>query len=238
MTPSSRYEEIDGVIQLRGSRGHRQPEESYRAIEISHVVDSDSDISTSSAKDSDSESEKSGSPELTFHQTVIKRLEQDIAEDPTSENKWLSLVNQSLSTIPIASRNATKARSEITVSILSRAFSAEPRNISSKPLRLRYMKAGEEIWQESKLKEEWEETLRAGGTEIWMEWLEWRIRSSTKVVDELVEDVLRVYAAFESDGSETQELSKLRVFWRLATVYRNAGLYELKLLELTSRMTS
>lgn len=196
-------------------------------------MDSDSDFSSSSGKDSDSESEKSSSPELTSHQSAIKKLEQHLAEDPTSESKWLSLVNQSLSTIPITSRNATKARSEITVAILSRAFSAEPKNISSKLLRLRYMKAGEEIWQEVKLKEEWEETLKAGGTEIWMEWLEWRIRSCTKIVDDLVEDVLRVYAALDNDIGEAQELSKLRVFWRLATVYRNAGLFELKLCDLT-----
>lgn len=214
------------MIQLRGSRGHRQPEDSYRAIEVSQVVDSDSDFSASSAEDSDSGSEKSGPLKLTSHQTVIKRLEQDLTEDPTSESKWLSLVNQSLSTIPITSRNATKARSEITVSILSRALSTEPRNISSKLLRLRYMKAGEEIWQESKLQEEWEETLRVGGIEIWMEWLEWRIRSCTKVVDGLVKDVLRVYAACETDSSEFQELSKLRAFWRLVTVYRNAGSYK------------
>ncbi|XP_006454634.1 hypothetical protein AGABI2DRAFT_114375 [Agaricus bisporus var. bisporus H97] len=225
-TPSSKYEEIDGVIRLPGRRGHRRPEESYRAIEVSRAVDSDSDFSSSSARDSDSESERSSSPELTSHQGAIKKLEQHLAEDPTSESKWLSLVNQSLSTIPITSRNATKARSEITVAILSRAFSAEPKNISSKLLRLRYMKAGEEIWQEVKLKEEWEETLKAGGTEIWMEWLEWRIRSCTKIVDDLVEDVLRVYAALDNDIGEAQELSKLRVFWRLATVYRNAGFTE------------
>jgi hypothetical protein len=84
------------------------------------------------------------------------------------------------------------------------------------------MKAGEEIWQEAKLKAEWEDALKVGGTEIWMEWLEWRIRSM-KTIDGLVGEVSRVYAAFNSDQGETRELAKLRVFWRIAVMYRDAG---------------
>lgn len=222
---SSKYEEVDGVIRLPSRRGRKEPEDSYRSIELSRGVDSDSESSISSAAESDSEDGKSNSPELTSHQVAIKNLEQDLAEDPTAIDKWLSLLNHTLSTIPITSRNATKARSEITVSVLSRALSASPGNSSSKLLRLRYMKAGEEFWQETKLKAEWEETLRVGGIEIWLEWFEWRIRSYAKSLDRIAEDVSRVCAALGGNSDEAQELARLRVFWRLAEIYRNAGLW-------------
>ncbi|KXN83909.1 hypothetical protein AN958_00989, partial [Leucoagaricus sp. SymC.cos] len=225
-TSSTKYQEVDGVIRLPSRRGRRDPEDSYRAITTARDSDSNSSSASSGASEYESDERSSdASPTLTSYQTTIKRLEQELAEDPMAVDKWLSLLNHTLSTIPITSRNATKARSEITVSILSRALSANPRNSLSRLLRLRYMKAGEEIWPEAKLKAEWEDALKAGGTEIWMEWLEWRIRS-IKSIDGLLDEISRVYAAFDGDKGEFGELAKLRVFWRIIVLYRDAGFTE------------
>ncbi|KAJ3569428.1 hypothetical protein NP233_g5061 [Leucocoprinus birnbaumii] len=224
-TTSTKYEEVDGVIRLPSRRGRRDPEDSYRAITTARDSDSDSDSSVGSADDESDEESSDSSPILTSQQIAIKQLELELSEDPSAVDKWLSLLNRTLSTIPITSRNATKARSEITVSILSRALSATTKNGLSRLLRLRYMKAGEEIWQEAKLNAEWEEALKVGGTEIWMEWLEWRIRSM-KNMDGLLTEVLRVYSAFDKDEGEFGELAKLRVFWRVAVLYRDAGFTE------------
>ncbi|KAF9455047.1 DUF1740-domain-containing protein [Macrolepiota fuliginosa MF-IS2] len=228
-TSSSKYEEVDGVIRLPTRRGRKQPEDSYRAITISRDadLDSDSDSTASSAVGEDSEDEGSvGSPTLNTLQLTIKNLEQELTEKPAAIDKWLTLLNHTLSTIPITSRNATKARSEITVAVLSRALSADPHNMTSKLLRLRYIKAGEEIWQEAKLTAEWEEALKVGGVEIWIEWLEWRIRNCKKGMDGLVEDVSRIYATLRNDNTEAAELMRLRVFWRMTIVYKNAGFTE------------
>ena len=55
-----------------------------------------------------------------------------------------------------------------------------------------------------------------------MEWLEWRIRTM-KSMNGLLDEVLRVYSAFNSDKGSVGELAKLRVFWRIAVLYRDAG---------------
>ncbi|KAF5356140.1 hypothetical protein D9756_004075 [Leucocoprinus leucothites] len=225
-TSSTKYEEVDGVIRLPSRRGRRDPEDSYRAITTARDSDSDSESSVGSAAEYDSDEDSTDSlPTLTSQQIAIKKLEQELSEDPSAVDKWFSLLNHTLSTIPVTSRNATKARSDITVSILSRALAANPRNGSSRLLRLRYMKAGEEIWPEAKLKAEWEDALKVGGTEIWMEWLEWRIRSM-RSIDGILDEVSRIYLALDENGGEFGELAKLRVFWRIAVLYRGAGFTE------------
>jgi len=216
---TTKYEEIDGVIKLPSRRRRRDPEESYRTITATRGSDSDSE--SSGVADTGEENSDS-SPILTSQQVAIKKLEQEIEKDPSAVDKWFSLLNHTLSTIPLLSRNARKARSEIIVSILSRALTVNNNNESAKLLRLRYMKAGEEIWPEAKLKAEWETALKGGGIEIWMEWLEWRIRTM-KNMNGLLDLVSRVYSAFNSNEGVVGELAKLRVFWRVAVLYKDAG---------------
>ena len=102
-------------------------------------------------------------------------------------------------------------------------MSADRQNSNSKVLRLKYLKAGEEIWQESKMHEEWESASKVGGIEIWMEWLEWRIRKSKKGMESVVEAAVRAMSALGSDVAG--ELGKVRIFWRTAVAFQNAGWY-------------
>jgi hypothetical protein len=215
---SYRHEEVDGFLRLPSNRRNKATED-YRSItrQEDHL-DSDSQ---SSASD-DSSDDESGTPILTAHQLSLKTLEQRLAADPSSVETWLSLLNHSLSNIPLTSKNAGKARAEITLSILTRARAAHSHNRSSRILFLKYLRAGEEVWHESKTKAEWEEALKLGGIEVWMEWLEWRIRTTAGGVDVLVTDAIRVLNAL--GRSEGSELDELRVLWRVAVAFQQAGM--------------
>lgn len=61
----------------------------------------------------------------------------------------------------------------------------------------------------------------SGGVEIWMEWLELRIRKASGGIAGIVEDAERVLGALNGD-----EMGRLRVFWRVAVVLQNAGYTE------------
>lgn len=124
-TDTSKYEDQDGFIRLPSRKGHRNAEEAYRSI--TQDDDHNSDSSSSSEGDDASSDEGDGSHVLTAHQETLKSLEQALKSDPTAADNWLSLLNQTLSTIPLTSKNATQARCEITISILTRALSASPR---------------------------------------------------------------------------------------------------------------
>ncbi|KAG2159723.1 NRDE-2, necessary for RNA interference-domain-containing protein [Suillus bovinus] len=214
-----KYEEVDGFLRLPSNHGQTAAED-YRAVTRQQEhLDSDSQ---SSASD-DSSGDESG-PILTSHQLSLKTLEQQLAVDPSSVETWLSLVRHSLSSIPVTSKNATKSRAEITLAILTRARAAHAHNRSSHILFLKYLRAGEEVWHESKTKAEWEEALKLGRIEIWMEWLEWRIRTAAGGVDTSVTDATRVLSALGS--SESHEIDKLRVVWRVAIAFQQAGYYE------------
>ncbi|KAG5636350.1 hypothetical protein H0H81_008346 [Sphagnurus paluster] len=219
-----KYQEIDGYLRLpSGSR--RDPNtESYRSITKSKL-DAQSAASSSDSDEGSADEVSSDEAEgfiLTAHQETLRNLEQQLTQDSSSVDKWLQLLTHTLSTIPISSKNASKARSDITISILARALAAHPRNATSKLLRLRYLKAGEEVWHVSKVRAEWEEALKLGGIEIWMEWLEWRIRQAINGVDGVAEDAVRVLGVL--GDSELDELAKVRVFWRVAVVFQRAGM--------------
>ncbi|KZT05893.1 uncharacterized protein LAESUDRAFT_654560 [Laetiporus sulphureus 93-53] len=215
-----KYDEVEGFLRLRSLHRHEN-DQSYRKITASkHDVDSDASAS-SEAEDSETPEDNSDTIPMTSLQATLKSLEEKIAADPSSISAWLSLLSHTLSTTSMTSKNASKARSEIAVSVLSRALSAHPSNASFKTLRLRYLKAGEEIWHESKLRSEWEEALKIGGTEIWMEWLNWKIRRCTKGTDQIVNDARR---ALHSIGED--EIGKLRILWRAAVGFRDAGFAE------------
>ncbi|GLB36027.1 putative NRDE-2, necessary for RNA interference [Lyophyllum shimeji] len=220
-----KHQEIDGYLQLPVSRRRDEKEQSYRSITVSKG-DSDSEFSDASDHIVDDEisADEAGEVTLTAHQERLKVLEQQLNEDPASVDKWLQLLSHSLSTIPITSKNATKARAEISISVLARALSAHPRNADSKLLRVRYLKAGEEVWHESKVRAEWEEALKLGGAEIWMEWLEWRITRGNAGLDGVVDDAVRILGLLGQ--SEGDEMAKVRVFWRVAVAFQNAGFSE------------
>ncbi|KAG2150143.1 NRDE-2, necessary for RNA interference-domain-containing protein [Suillus cothurnatus] len=217
---SYKHEEVDGFLRLPSDRGHKAAEDYRSVTRQQEHLDSDSQSSVSD----DSSSDESGTPILTSYQLSLKTLEQQLAADPSSVETWLSLVRYSLSNIPVTSKNAAKARAEITLAILTRARAAHPHNRSSRILFLKYLRAGEEVWHESKTKAEWEEALKLGGIEIWMEWLEWRIRTTAGGVDTSVTDATRVLSALGS--SESREIDKLRVVWRIAVAFQQAGYYE------------
>lgn len=222
LVDGGKYQDEDGFIRLPSRRGRPTAEESYRSITTAKDnEDSDSSAAEDSKSDVSSEDE-CDRPVLTAHQETLKRLEQELTAHPDSINTWMSLLQQTLSTIPITSKNATKARCEITSSILSRALSAAPQNATNKELRIAYLKAGEEVWHESKLRSEWQDALKLGGIEIQMEWLEWKIRKAENGIDGVVESAVR---ALESLGiDEEEEIAKVRIFWRVATTIRDAGM--------------
>lgn len=214
-----KYEEIDGFLRLPSRRG-RQDDQAYREITLAKD-NSDSDSSGEASSGGSDSDDDSDSPPLTSHQQTLMSLEQQLTADLSSVQTWLSLLSQTLTSIPLSSRNAIKARSEISLSILSRALVAHPGNCTSKELRLKYLKAGEEVWHESKLRAEWENAFKMGGIEIWMEWLEWKIRKGVNGINGVVEDAERLLRHLGDE--EVDELGKLRVFWRVAVAMHSAG---------------
>lgn len=209
---SSKYEEHDGFLRLPSRAVHEQ---SYRSIENTNP-NSDSE-SESGAGESDigESSEDDATPDS--HTATHRSLNERLTADPRSISNWLSLLSHTLLTTPTTSKNATRARSEISISILARAIAVDG-NGNSCLLRVKYLQAGEEVWHESKLRAEWEDALRkVKGAEIWMEWFEWRIRNGTNGISAVVEDAKRALAAVRD------EVGQVRIFWRLAVAFQSAG---------------
>ena len=198
----------------------RQDNEPYRSM--SKVEANDNSDSSDPSESEDDGHDEGDTPVLSAHQESLKLLEQDLEANPRAVSKWLALLNQTLSTIPLTSKNATKARSEITVSIISRALSADPQNNLDRYLRLTYLRAGEDIWHESKLRSEWEDALKVGSVDIQLEWLEWKIRSGSKGIDGILESATRALTALGTGGEA--DIGKVRIFWRVAVAIRNAGM--------------
>lgn len=210
-----KYEEIDGIIKLPSSRRKQSHnDQSYRDIELPNE-DADSDFDSSSASEAEtSEDDEAENVTLTAYQEKTKALEQQLKTDPSSVSTWLALLSHNLSQIPISSKNAIKARSEITISILARALKSIPK---STRLRLRYLQAGEAVWSATQLTDEWEAALKDGDSELWHAWADWRIRKNVGGIDGIVEDAQRVLGRLKA------ELDRLRVMWRIAVAFRHAG---------------
>ncbi|KIP12478.1 hypothetical protein PHLGIDRAFT_97829 [Phlebiopsis gigantea 11061_1 CR5-6] len=215
-----KYEEIDGFLPLPNKKSSKKDIEEYRDIATAHSPDSDSSDS-SGEEDASSSDEDSDSLPLDARQATLKDLEERLASDPTSIPTWLDLLTSTLSTIPLQSKNAPKARAEISLSILSRAVAADSDNKNSTTLRLRILSIGEELWSSDKLYEQWEDALKTSISELWTQWLDWRIRASRNGIEGLIADTQRVYHALGSD-----EVSKLRVLWRVAVAFQDAGYVE------------
>jgi hypothetical protein len=217
------HDEEEGILLLSTKRKRQKDEQPYRSITS---FKNDAELLYSSSSTSESEGGDSSDADddiltLPSQQETLKLLEQQLSAEPWSVDKWLLLLSHTLSSIPVMSKNASKARSEITISILARALGADSRNSTSVVLRLKYMKAGEQVWHESKIRAEWEHALKTGGVELWMEWLEWRIRRAGKGVDGMIEDATRVMGASGHDAQG--EITRIRVFWRVAVALQGAG---------------
>lgn len=211
-----KYEEVDGFLRLPSAKPRDRDVEAYR--EIAMESKDDSELSESSPDEDTDSGEDSDSITLDSRQATLKELEQWLASEPTSISTWLSFLSHSLSAVPLHSKNAPKVRADIALSVLSRSLSAHLDNKKSVKLRLKQLSIGEELWSNDKLYEEWEDALSVGNPELWMAWLDWRIRYPRNGIDGLVTDAQRVLSVFERD-----EVSKLRVFWRVATAFRDAG---------------
>ncbi|KAI0375320.1 DUF1740-domain-containing protein [Pilatotrama ljubarskyi] len=216
-----KYQEEDGFLRITTNRP-RQDDQSYREIELSKQHDPDSDAPESSAESESSDDDSDTTP-MTSLQATLKELEERLTAKPDDITAWLSLLSHTLTTVPTTTKNATKARAEITISVLSRALSSHPSNARSKILRLKYIKAGEELWQEDKLKQEWEEAVKVDDVEIWMAWLDWRARTTTGISTTLADDAKK---AVDALASQNDEIGQLRVLWRVAVALRDAGYAE------------
>ncbi|KAH7912572.1 NRDE-2, necessary for RNA interference-domain-containing protein [Hygrophoropsis aurantiaca] len=219
---SYKYQEIDGFLRLPSRRG-RQTNEAYRAITLTKDNEGSDSQSSGSESDDTASSDDEG-PLLTSHQLSLKELEAQLSSEPSLVSIWLALVAHSLFSIPVASKNATKTRAEVTLSVLSRALCAHPGNAKSSILRLKYLRAGEEIWHESKARAEWDEALKLGDIDIWLEWLEWRVRKGAGGVDGFISDAARILNALGDD--EENEIDKLRLTWKITIGLQQAGFYE------------
>lgn len=213
-----------GFLRLPGkSSRHRDKAQVSQHRTVTATIDgtgdsdgfvSDSDSGSSSLVSDDSPE----SPVLTSRQLTIKELEGKLRGDPSSVQSWLSLLSHSISTVPLDTKNAARVRAEIAESILSRAVSAHPSNKVSIALRLKYLKAGGEVWDEQKLEREWGDVLGLRSTEVWMAWLDWKISRSRDGLEGIMEDV-----AHALEQLRHTEVGSLRVQWRAAVVLQQAG---------------
>ncbi|KAJ4485987.1 NRDE-2, necessary for RNA interference-domain-containing protein [Lentinula aciculospora] len=215
---SSKYQEINGFLRLGQARRPRTGSPSYRSIIQADESESESgSIASQSSSSNDART-------LTSHEETLKSLEQQLSVDPSSIKNWLRLLSQTLSTTIITAKNARKSRSDQTVSILSHALSAHSANATSILLRIKYLRAIDEVLTESACSSEWETALKLGNVDIWMEWFEWQIVKSSDGLDGVIHAALRILSSL--DKSEDSELGKLRVFWRTAIVFQQAGYHE------------
>lgn len=214
---------MDGFVKIPSRKG-KETEQAYRSITRNDEDDSDSDSSRSGSDSSDNESDTSP---LSAREEALRALEQRLAKDQASLSSWMLLLEHSIKGITPTSKNAETARAEISESILARALSAHPANSRSSLLRLKFLRAGETIWEEGKIREEWEKALKdIDSADIIVEWLDWAIRSS-KTFSDALEDATRAARSVARSGAdEDTDTSRLRIFWRIATFFKQAGYVE------------
>ncbi|PIL31641.1 hypothetical protein GSI_06343 [Ganoderma sinense ZZ0214-1] len=215
-----KFQEVDGFIRVRTTKPSKD-NQAYREIELAkQSLDSDeSNLSEESASSGD----ESDTTPLTSLQSTLKSLEGRLSANPTDVPTWLSLLSHTLSTMPITSKNASRARADISLSVLSRAISTHPSNLRSRTLRLKYLKAGETVWEPGKLREEWEDAVKVDDIEIWMAWFDWRVRKTPNLLETITEDMERV---LRTSTVHEDEVGQLRIFWRAAVALRDAGYVE------------
>jgi len=203
----SKYQEIDGFIRLSSKSRKGERDFAPRLLDKSAGTDSESN------EESESD-EEDGERVLSAHESALKAIESDLAATPWDSKKWLELLDVTLSTSS-TTKNIVKARSDITLAVLSRAFATHAELARNKLLRILYLKAGEDIWDKDKLQAEWEEAFRTEDPQIQVEWLEWRIRNASGI-DGIVESASAAMHALSKE-------SRLRAFYRTACAMRSAG---------------
>ena len=213
-----KYSEIDGYLPLTTNRP-RTNEQRYREIELSKQ-DYDSDESDVSEESASSEDDETGTTPMTARQEAITSLRAKLDANPRDVSSWLAMCAHNVATAPLDSKNAVQARAKLALAVLERAFAAHPDNARSKTLRLKYLKAGEDVWDPSKLAAEWENATKVDDVEIWLEWLDWRIRNVVDIMENLADHAARATKALAARGDE---VGQLRVMWRVAVALKDAG---------------
>ncbi|KAI0721328.1 NRDE-2, necessary for RNA interference-domain-containing protein [Cerioporus squamosus] len=219
-----KYSEVDGFLRISTNRP-RTDDQRYREIELSKqdYDSNESDVSEESASSEDD----TGTTPTTARQAAIVSLRAKLDANPQDIPSWLALHAHNTATVLITQKNASAARADIGLSVLADALKAHPNNARSKTLRLKYLRAGEERWEPSKLSREWEEAVKVDDVEIWLAWLDWRIRTVDENVDDISErlagDATRAIKALARRGDE---VGQLRVMWRVAVALRDAGYVE------------
>ncbi|RPD81960.1 DUF1740-domain-containing protein [Lentinus tigrinus ALCF2SS1-7] len=216
-----KYIEVDGFLSLTTNRP-RNDHQRYRDIEQSkHDYDSDdSDVSEESAS---SEDDETGTTRITARQAMISSLDAKVQTNPQDIPSWLALCAHNVATAPLNMKNAKQTRAKLALAVLEKAFAKHPNNARSKTLRLKYLKAGEDVWEPKKLADEWEAAVKVDDVEIWLEWLDWRIRNVNNILENLADDAALVTKALAARGDD---VGQLRVMWRVAVALRDAGFVE------------
>ncbi|KAI0348412.1 hypothetical protein BDW22DRAFT_1350623 [Trametopsis cervina] len=214
-----KYIEVDGFLRLPSRPSPRTPQ---TGRDISTVASALQESESESGEYEYEESDDSDTTHLTSRQATLRSLEAELSVDPTSIPTWLALLSHTLSSIPPETKNADKSRAEIALAVLSRALSAHPSNAQSQRLRLKYLNIGEAMWTAETLHSEWEKALKIGSPELWIQWLDWRIRAVPRGIEGVSEDARRVLAALSLENED----GRLRAFWRIAIALRDAGFIE------------
>lgn len=207
------------MIRLSKSRKGKETEQAYRSITRSND-DSDSSISS----ESESSSEELDVIPLTAREESIRDLERNLASHPESVESWIRLIDISVNDVSDDAKNIGRARKEITISILGRAFDARTDNKRSPTLWWKLLKTGEDLWDKDRLKTEWELALDlTRSIDLWVEWLDWKLRTSSRFEDAFSSCTRALQSVSKICTGVDADMAKLRVFWRTIIFLRQAG---------------
>jgi hypothetical protein len=213
------------IIELSRSKKDRDPRDSYRSIA---PKDAQANESEDSRSHSSSSSEDDVQLTLTADQEAIKELESMLSRSPDNETAWLKLWNISIKSLPKSIGRGSRARAEISLSILRRAIDGHDSSRYSPRLRLLYLEHGGEIWSEDQVRIEWGNIMSELGDDssptwkrgvIWMAWLEWKL-SSGRTINEALVEARKALVALTDDAFE---MLRVRFCWRMAVFLREAG---------------
>jgi len=203
------------------------PNRDYNSAFRELLLDGEAKASSSDSSDSDSELDDDQADTVTglsADQEAMKLLEAKLSDDPSSLASWHAVLSHSLATIPPDSRNARKARGEITLSVFGRALAASESNGTSARLRALYLQAGESVWTADKLEAEWESALRTvkNKAQIYLAWLNWRLQVRMRQGDlaGVADDVGRAFRTLENHDSE---ITRVGILLRCARFFKEAG---------------
>ena len=178
------------------------------------ITRADPDSSASSASSESESDTELVTPELTRAGQLAAR----VRDHPTDLQAWMALLKHN-----IAPASNALARAEIAASVLAKALAAHPANRRSSSLRLRLLRAGEMVWPDQQLEQDWLDMLKdfPQDGDVWSEWVGWRMRVMPGI-EAVIEDIQ--HALYVLRGStEELELERLRIFWRACTWLRQAG---------------